>query len=101
MPSNPPQAVPLTARLVARTQVMRCFVLTTVILGTMAVRPAAAQGPTAEDLTRLIDRLVELDSIDLAPRVKFRAGLEPSLHTLDADESAMTMLKDPYAVQGQ
>jgi len=34
-----------------------------------------AQGPTADDLTNLIGRLVQLDSIDLAENVKFRAGL--------------------------
>lgn len=64
-------------------------------------RPAAAEGSTETDLTKLIDRLIELDSIDLAPKVKFRAGLEPSLHNLDADEAAMTVLKDPYAAHGQ
>jgi hypothetical protein len=62
---------------------------------------AAAQGPTADDLTKLIDRLVELDSIDLAPLVKFRSGLEPSLHAFDADESSMTALKDPYGRHGE
>ena len=77
------------------------YVLCLVVLGSPAVRPAVAQSPTADDLTRVIDQLIELDSIDLAPRVKFRAGLEPSLYTLDADESAMTVLKDPYVVQGQ
>lgn len=62
---------------------------------------AIAQGPTEDDLTKLIHRLIELDSIDLAPLVKFRAGLEPSLHTLDADESGMTTLKDRYATIGK
>src|SRR5262249_22363741 len=59
------------------------------------------QGPTEEELTKLISRLIELDSIDLAPLVKFRAGLEPSLYTLDADESGMTALKDPYTRFGE
>lgn len=77
------------------------YVLSLVVLGSLALRPAGAQAPTEADLTKLIERLIELDSIDLAPLVKFRAGLEPSLHTLDADESAMTVLKDPYAVHGQ
>jgi hypothetical protein len=49
---------------------------------------AADEGPTEADLTKLIERLIDLDSIDLAPRVKFRAGLEPSLHTFDADLAA-------------
>lgn len=62
---------------------------------------AVAQEPTEEDLTKLIGRLIELDSIDLAPRVKFRAGLEPPLYTLGADESGMTVLKDPYSRFGQ
>jgi hypothetical protein len=72
-----------------------------VVLGFSALKPAAAQGPTDVELTKLIERLVELDSIDLAPKVKFRAGLEPSLHMFDADESAMTALKDPFAAHGQ
>src|SRR4051794_37029221 len=59
--------------------------------------PASHQGPTEQDLTKLIDRLIELDSIDLAPLVRFRAGLEPSLHSFEADETGMTVLKDPYA----
>src|SRR5262245_48892065 len=79
---------------------MRCL-LYLVVFGVLGLKPAAAQGPTEADLTKLIERLIELDSIDLAPKVKFRAGLEPSLHTLDADESEMTALKDPYAVHGQ
>lgn len=77
------------------------YVLSLVVLGSLALRPAGAQAPTEADLTKLIERLIELDSIDLAPLVKFRPGLEPSLHTLDADESAMSVLKDPYAVHGQ
>ena len=63
--------------------------------------PAAPPGPTADDLTRLIDRLVELDSINVAQDVKFRAGLEPSLHAADADEAGMIVLKDPYVAHGQ
>jgi len=62
---------------------------------------ATAQGPTEDDLTQLINRLIELDSIDLAPKVKFRAGLEPPLHALDADESGMTAMKDPYTIFGK
>jgi len=75
------------------------LLLPTIVLFTSL--PAFAQGPTAENLTKLIERLVELDSIDLAPQVKFRAGLEPSLHAFAADESAMTVLKDPYAAHGK
>lgn len=67
----------------------------------LASQPAAAQGLTDADLTKLIERLIALDSIDLAPKVKFRAGLEPPLHTLDADESAMTVLENPYAAHGK
>lgn len=81
------------------------YVWVAAIIGLLGVRgvlgsPSADQGPTEQDLTGLIDRLVALDSIDLAPLVKFRAGLEPSLHTLDADESGMSILKDPYVVHG-
>lgn len=54
---------------------------------------------TADDVAKLIKRLVELDSIDLAKNVKYRAGLLPSLADLDADESAMRILADPYAAQ--
>jgi hypothetical protein len=56
---------------------------------------------TPEDVTQLINRLIELDSIDIAKEVKFRPGLEPTLHELEADESQMTVLKDPYEVFGQ
>src|SRR5687767_4096918 len=68
---------------------------------TQGTTQAAAQGPTADDLTKLIDRLVELDSIDLARDVKFRPGLEPSLHAVDADESGMVVLEDPHAAHGR
>jgi hypothetical protein len=71
------------------------YVLSLLVLGSLALAPAAAQGPTEADLTKLIERLIELDSIDLAPKVRFRPGLEPPLHMLDADEAAMTVLKDP------
>jgi hypothetical protein len=70
-------------------------------MASQAQQPAPGHGPTEQDLTKLISRLVELDSIDLAPQVKFRVGLEPPLHALDADESGMTALKDPYARFGQ
>lgn len=77
------------------------YVLCLIALGSLPLASPAADGPTEADLTKLIERLIELDSIDLAPKVKFRAGLEPSLHAFDADESAMTALKDPYAPFGQ
>ncbi|MEX2214625.1 MAG: hypothetical protein WD768_10880 [Phycisphaeraceae bacterium] len=64
-----------------------------------AAQPASAQ--TADEMTALIDRLVQLDSIDIARDVKFRPGLAPSLHELDADESKMTVLSDPYVVHGK
>lgn len=72
-----------------------------VLLTALTVAPGLSQAQTAADLTKLIERLIQLDSIDLAPKVKFRPGLEPPLHTLDADESAMTVLKNPYEVHGQ
>lgn len=72
-----------------------------VVIGSIIPQPAFAQGPTEDDLTKLIGRLIELDSIDLAPLVKHRAGLEPPLHAFDADESGMTALKDPYARFGE
>jgi hypothetical protein len=72
-----------------------------VVIGSLAANCSVAQGPTEADLTKLIARLIELDSIDLAPKVKFREGLAPSLHTLEADESGMTALKDPFTVHGR
>src|SRR5262245_58118309 len=78
---------------------MRIMCLLTFVLA--GVTPARAQGPTEDELTKVIGRLVELDSIDLTPLVKFRPGLEPALHPLDADESGMTALKDPYARFGE
>lgn len=63
--------------------------------------PAAIPAQTPEDIKALVQRVIELDSIDVAKEVKFRAGLAPSLYTLDADESQMTVLKDPYEVKGQ
>jgi hypothetical protein len=76
------------------------------VAGSLGLQHAAAQAPTAQapterSLTELIQRLIELDSIDLAPKVKFRPGLLPTLHTLDADESGLAALKDPYMVHGE
>ena len=83
-----------------RNSIMRLF-LCFGLLGLLALRPNPAHAQTADDLTKMIDRLVELDSIDLAKDVKFRAGLEPPLHEVDADESKMIVLKDPYGARGK
>lgn len=61
---------------------------------------STVRAQTADDVGKLIDRLVQLDSIDIAKNVKFRAGVEPSLFAFDADESKMTVLKDPYETFG-
>ena len=63
--------------------------------------PLTATAQTPDEITQLVNRVIELDSIDVAKEVKYRAGLEPPLYTLDADESQMTVLKDPYEVKGQ
>lgn len=60
-----------------------------------------ARAQTADDVDKLIRRAVELDSIDITPGLKYRAGLEPSLATLDADESSMKPLENPYEVFGR
>jgi hypothetical protein len=54
---------------------------------------------TADDVSQLVKRLVDLDSIDIAKEVKYRPGLLPALNQLDADESGMQVLADPYASQ--
>ncbi len=73
-----------------------------ILLLSLGLLPAgSAQAQSESDLTKLIQRLIELDSIDLAKDVKFRPGLEPSLHALDSNESSMKILKDPYEVHGQ
>lgn len=64
--------------------------------------PGSAPAQTAEDLTDSIGRLLDLDSIDLCKfAVKYRPGLEPPLDAVDADESAMRVLKNPHEAQGQ
>jgi len=65
------------------------------------VLPHSVQAQRDSDVTKLIQRLIELDSIDLAKDVKFRPGLEPSLHASDSGESSMKILKDPYEIHGQ
>jgi len=72
-----------------------------VFCGLLMLVAASAQAQTHDDITALIARLVELDSIDLAKEVKFRPGLEPPLHELEADESGMQVLANPYEVFGQ
>ncbi|MDX1947588.1 MAG: hypothetical protein SFU86_19470 [Pirellulaceae bacterium] len=67
----------------------------------LSILPAAARAQTADDVTALINRLVALDSIDLAKEVKFRPGLAPPLFELNADEAGMQILKNPYEVHGQ
>ncbi len=76
-------------------------VLLIAFAGLLCIRTASVQAQTADDVSKLIDRLIQLDSINLAKDVKFRAGLEPSLHDLDADESKMTVLKNPYEAHGR
>lgn len=61
-----------------------------------------ARAQTADDITKLIERLHDLNSIDLCKfDVKYRAGLEPSLIAVNADESVMTILKETHEAQGQ
>jgi hypothetical protein len=70
-------------------------------MGLLSV-PGLAAGQTADDVTKLIERLWKLDSIDLCQfPIKYRPGVEPPLDALDADESAMKLLKNPYEAQGQ
>lgn len=71
------------------------------IAAMLAFMAQEAVAQTADDVTALINRLVELDSIDIAKDVKYREGLTPALHELDADESKMSVLKDPYEVFGK
>jgi hypothetical protein len=61
----------------------------------------AARAQTADEVTMLITRLHDLGSIDLCQfGVKYRAGLEPSLAAVGADESALKVLKNPFEAQG-
>lgn len=82
-----------------RNIVLKAFLMF-LVLPPCAVR-AQSQAPTADDVGKLIERLIELDSINLAKEVKFRAGLEPVLFAVDADESSMAVMADPYTVQGR
>lgn len=79
----------------------RCPALWIAVLLCGPILPADCRAQSADDITKLIGRLMELDSIDVAKNVKFRAGLEPSLHAYDADESQMVVLKDPYEMRGK
>src|SRR5262245_12210023 len=95
LPSPSCQGVPAMPRLL----------LLIVGIAVVCFSDASAQTPSArpppDSLNALIRRRIALDSIDVAKNVKFRAGLEPPLHTVDADESQMQVLKDPYEVKGQ
>jgi len=71
------------------------------LLAALVCPATSLHAQTPEDITVLIDRLVELDSIDLAKGIKFREGLHPPLHAVDADESQMRSLEDPYQVHGK
>jgi len=77
------------------------FVLGLFIVGLVALTCSTVRAQTPDEIDKLIRRLIELDSIDIAKDVKFRAGLEPTLHEVDADESQMKVLADPYEVQGK
>src|SRR5688572_6046788 len=77
------------------------LVLVAAAVVTITLRPAAARAQTADEVSQLIQRLVELDSIDVAKGVKYRAGLQPSLCAADVDESAMVVLTDPSTPQGK
>lgn len=75
-----------------------------IILAALAVvllQPNLLLAQTPEEVRKLITRLDDLDSIDIARNVKFREGLLPPLHALDADESGMKVLDNPYQVFGR
>ena len=81
---------------------MRRFLsLVLLLLGMLALLPPTAEAQTPDELTTLIQRLIDLDSLDIAQDVKFRPGIEPPLFALDADESAMKVLQNPYEVFGK
>jgi hypothetical protein len=71
------------------------------LLGFALLAPTALRAQTPEDVKKLIARLDDLDSIDIARNVKFREGLVPSLHELDADETDMKVLDNAYQVFGR
>src|SRR5262245_927333 len=74
-----------------------CLVLLALLLF-----PCTAPAQTADDVTKLIERLLDVSSIDLCKvAVKYRAGLEPAVSAVDADESAMKVLKNPHEVHGR
>jgi hypothetical protein len=78
---------------------MRAFV--GIIWVAVIMFPAVASAQTADEVAELIQRLVDLDSVDVAKEVKFRAGIEPPLFAADADESAAKVLANPFEVQGR
>jgi hypothetical protein len=64
--------------------------------------PVGVRAQTPDELTRMIESVLDLETVDLTRQsVRFRSGLEPSLLPFEADESQMTVLKDPRATQGQ
>jgi|GEM_PF-4920644 len=71
------------------------------LVGIALLVPTSLGAQTPEEVKKLIGRLDDLDSIDIAKDVKFREGLAPPLHALDADESGMKVLEDPYEVFGK
>lgn len=76
------------------------YLLALLLLGGLGLPAAPAQTP--DDIARLIERVLELETMDLARQeVKFRPGLEPMLLPVDADEAGMTVLKDPTEVHGK
>ncbi len=74
---------------------------TTLFLSLVFFLPTTLIAQTPDDVKKLIAKLDDLDSIDIAKNVKFREGLLPSLHELDADETEMKVLDDPYKVFGK
>lgn len=73
----------------------------TVVVGLALFMPNVLLAQTPEEVKKLIARLDDLDSIDIAKNVKFREGLLPALHELDADEHGMKVLANPYEVFGK
>jgi hypothetical protein len=56
-----------------------------------------ADAQTADDVMKRLEHVADLNTIDLCTfDVKYRPGLQPSLAAFDADESGMTVLKNPH-----
>lgn len=71
------------------------------LVGFALLAPGAIRAQTPEEIKKVVARLDDLDSIDIAKNVKFREGLIPALHELDADEKGMKVLADPYEAFGK